>query len=107
MKKVLLALPVLAGAAILSGCAAPDAKNFGGLYTAGLVQPRTVTDNPLGSKTGKATFNNIIGIVTDGSDTGVGDIAKKAGITKIGAVDTKVTNILGIVTSTTYIVYGD
>lgn len=104
MKKTLLALPLLA-TALLAGCAGPD--SYGVLYTSGQVRPKIVTDNAIGSKVGEATFNNIIGIVTDGTDTGVGNIAKKAGITKVGLVDVKVTNILGLVSSTTYIVYGD
>jgi hypothetical protein len=105
MKKALLSLPVLAGAALLAGCAGPD--NYGGLYTSELVRPKIVTDNALGTLKGDATYSNIIGIVTNGKDAGVGEIAKKAKITKVGAVDVKVKNILGVYSETTYIVYGE
>jgi hypothetical protein len=103
MKNTLLALPALAAVALLAGCATPN--TWGGLYSAATVIHGGVTDNPIGSKVGTSKVSNIIGI-SEG-DIGIGSTAKKAGISKVGAWDIKVKNILGIVTETEIQVYGE
>ncbi|MDR1497988.1 MAG: TRL-like family protein [Puniceicoccales bacterium] len=102
MKKVLIALPALAAAAFFTGCAAPE--HYGVLFS-NSTHPRQVTDNALGSKKGEAKITNILGIVE--GDSGIKAAASNGGITKIGAVDVRIKNYLGVYSETTTVVYGE
>jgi hypothetical protein len=103
MKNTLLALPALAAVALVAGCATPD--TWGGLYTGSTAIHGGVTNNAIGSKVGTSKITNVIGI-SEG-DIGIGSTAKKAGISKVGAWDIKVKNILGVYTETEILVYGE
>jgi len=103
MKKLLLALPVLAGLALATGCANDRYGSFLAFDT-GL--PVAISGEKFGSKVGTATLDNILGI-TFSADRGVKAAAAAGGITKVTAVDEKVKNILGIYVQSTTIVYGE
>ena len=104
MKK-LLALAVLAVAA--TGCVMVRPSNAVSMLTLDVVSPDTAfIDNsvqPL--KKGTATASGII-CFTEG-DASIKAAMENGGITKIHHVDYKVKNILGLVGSTTTIVWGE
>lgn len=66
-----------------------------------------VTENPIvPGKKGEACATNILGIITTG-DASVQTAAQQAGITKVGSVDNKYTNILGLYAKYCVIVTGE
>ncbi|MDR2512208.1 MAG: TRL-like family protein [Puniceicoccales bacterium] len=102
MKNIALAVSALSVAGLLAGCATPN--TWGGLY-ADSTHAQKVTSNTIGSKSGKASIKNIIGISS--GDASLAAAAKSAGITKIATVDVHVKNILGLYSETTLIVTGE
>lgn len=104
MKKVKL---LIAGAAVslLSGCA-------GGPYIHGVLfsdmqRPVDVRDNAVDcTKRGEATAMNYMNLVGLG-DASVATAKKNAGIKKVGSVDVRYTNILGLIQTSTTIVCGE
>lgn len=104
MKRILLGLAALA----LSGCAgvayAGHAPLMGFLYADSQANEH-VSDNAVGSKTGQACSTSILGWVTTG-DASVPTAAKNGGITKVGSVDNKFSNILGLYATYCVIVTG-
>lgn len=108
MKKNFFKFIVAAGiAATLTSCGAMIGTTAGmaTMYT-DVQEGAMVTSNHLGSKVGRATAKNILGIAVTG-DASINTAAKSAGITKISHVDRHVKNILGIMGSTEIIVYGE
>ena len=81
---------------------------FAGALFMNATYPTAVTGNKIGSApksaTGKVT--SILGLITTG-DAGINTLAMEAGITEIYYVDVQVNNILGIVFSTSFTVYGE
>ncbi|MBC5621890.1 hypothetical protein H8S64_12350 [Butyricimonas sp. NSJ-56] len=65
-----------------------------------------VTSNPLGSKVGTASVNNILGVYLSG-DASIQAAAKSAGIKKISHVDSQKKSILGIFSTYKVMVYGE
>jgi len=103
MKKQLLALTAAGYIALMSGCAG-FGPTMGFVYT-DATAPYQVTDNELPTKVGVAECKNILGLVALG-DCSVKAAAKNGGISKVGAVDMKVNNILGIIATYTTTVSG-
>ena len=106
MKK-LMAAAVIAAAAMLTGCVVVGPTNAGSVLTLDVVSPDTnfIDNNVKPAKCGEATADGII-CFTRG-DCSIKKAMEKGGITKIHHVDYKVTNILGIIGSTTTLVYGE
>lgn len=103
MKK-LLALAALAACA--SGCVVVGPSNAASVIELDVGTPGRVVDNNVGmSKVGKATASGII-CFTEG-DSSIKAAMDNGGITKIHHIDYKVKNILGIIGSSTTIVYGE
>lgn len=88
----LLAIAIL-GAILMASCS--------------LTLPVNATSNAIGSKVGTATATGFFYILFFDADASIQAAAKNGGITKISTVDTKFTNILGILTSYETIVTGE
>ena len=105
MKRILLGMAALA----LSGCAGLAYASHGPIGNIGVygdtMANEHVTDNALGTKTGQACSTSILGIVTTG-DASVPTAAKNGGITKIGSVDNKFSQVLGLYATYCVIVTG-
>jgi hypothetical protein len=102
MKKI-----IVAGALSLSlsGCALGPYQP--GFLFSNMSAPIDVRDNAVAcNKRGEATATNILGLVAMG-DAGVAKAKAEAGITKVGNVDVKYTNILGLFSSSTTVVCGE
>ena len=99
MKKIMIMFAVVATALVMGSCA--SVGTVGALYT-GITTPTAVTSNEVGSKVGTATCTGILGLVATG-DAGVNRAAKTAGITKISHVDVKTVSILGIFTTSFFV----
>lgn len=80
---------------------------LGLLASCSVTTPLTATSNPLSkdAKVGTSDFISLFGVINLG-DAGINLAAKKAGITKISVVDTKVTNYYVFAKYETF-VYGD
>lgn len=65
-----------------------------------------VTQETVGTKRGEACATNILGIIASG-DASAASAARKAGISKIGAVDGMHSNILGIYSKYCVVVSGE
>ena len=104
MKKLLL---VASAIALASGCVVVGPSNAASLVTLDVQSPdMSFVDNSVKPvKTGTATASGII-CFTEG-DASLKAAMDNGGITKVHHVDYKVKNILGIVGSTTTIVYGE
>ena len=102
MKKLFKAIAVVAVLS-LSSCAYVP-------YVAGLYHnvstPVAATSNAVGTKVGKASATNVLGIVATG-DASINAAAKNAGIQKISHVDHKNFSVLGLFSKTTTFVYGE
>jgi hypothetical protein len=98
MKKILSFAVLALLTASMTGCGALAFGNagapFGSIYT-GTTSSWLVTSNDVGSKHGEACGMSILGLVTIG-DAAVEAAAKAGGITKIGVVDNKDFNVLGV-----------
>lgn len=107
MKKcVALALAVVAGMTLLCGCVTMPVDLSNALI-ADVKLPGTVTELSVGSKTGSATAQNILGIIGQG-DCSIEAAAKNGAIRKVATVDYKVKNILwGVFSEVTTVVTGD
>ncbi|GHV44117.1 hypothetical protein AGMMS50268_39460 [Spirochaetia bacterium] len=92
MKK-LLVLFVLVAAIALMGCPSVN-------------QPVSATGNAIGSKTGQASGNIILGLFGD-VDAGIVAAARAGGITKVSTVDFQTKSLLGFVTTYTTTVTGE
>lgn len=105
MKKTFLRLFALVAVAVsMQSCIATQAGT-GGLYT-NVKQGEMATSNVRGSKMGTAKASAYLGLIAIG-DASVEAAARDGGITRISHVDSQKKSILGIVTSTTTIVYGE
>lgn len=106
MKSLSIGLCV-AAAALLSGCVMVGPTNAGSAITLDVVSPDTnfIDNNVKPVKCGQATADGIV-CFTRG-DCSIKTAMENGGITKIHHVDYKVTSILGIVGSTTTLVYGE
>ncbi|MCA9492813.1 MAG: hypothetical protein KC621_22925 [Myxococcales bacterium] len=105
MRKLLLVPALLAS---LTGCAGMAFGN--GVFTATIYadgnSPWQATDNNIGKKKGEACASSILGWFTTG-DAGIRAAADAGGITQISAVDSHITNILGIYAKYCTVVSGD
>ena len=106
MKSLTIAL-CAAAAAMLTGCVVVGPTNAGSALTLDVVSPDTnfIDNSVKPEKCGEAKADGII-CFTRG-DSSIATAMKNGGITKIHHVDYKVTNILGIIGSTTTLVYGE
>lgn len=68
--------------------------------------PKHATENNVGKKKGEACASSILGLVTTGN-AGIRAAADAGNITQISAVDTSISNILGIYAKYCTIVSGD
>lgn len=106
MKKVMLQIAALTGAVImLSSCASGLAPVTGFIYS-DVKGPFAVTGNAGANKVGTAEAKSILGWIGTG-DASIEAASKAAGITRIHHVDYHTKSILGIVATTTVIVYGE
>ena len=107
MKK-LLAACVLATAMLLgsTGRGVASASPTAGVFYTQVSGPLAVGDQSVGtSKVGKAKTAGIIGIAT--GDCSIKAAMEAGGITKIHHIDHETTNILGLISSFTTVVYGE
>lgn len=102
MKKI---IAFCSAALLLSSCAMVKSPVTGFVYT-NTKAPVAVTENPVGSKKGKASAISILGWVALGNAS-VQKAAKEAGITKVSHVDEKSTGVLGLFAKYTITVYGE
>ncbi len=100
-KKIVALLLV---AFLFSGCAVSYHPLVGLIYTDN-EGPLLVTDNPEGTKEGTATSKVIFGVCY--GDSSIETAALNGNITKITAVDTDITSVLGIYVEYTTIVRGN
>jgi hypothetical protein len=108
MKKSTFAFVIAAGL-LAVGCGATPIKGkplgAGSIYSE--VQfNEGANEAGIGTKRGEACATNILGILSTG-DASASSAARKAGITKIGAVDGMHSNILGIYSKYCTVVSGD
>jgi hypothetical protein len=68
--------------------------------------PFLATENPIGSKTGQASGQIILGLFGD-VDAGIATAARNAGITKVATVDFQYKTLLGIINTYTTTVTGE
>ena len=93
MKKLKNVLATAFVAVLLASCS----------YTA----PSMLTQNSVGTKVGKSSGTRYFYVFAFGADWSLQSAAKNGGISKIATVDTKVTNILGIIWTFETIVTGE
>jgi uncharacterized lipoprotein NlpE involved in copper resistance len=107
MNNKLTVLTVLV-ALSLTGCAgmAFNGRSGMGMLFADSKLSESVSGNALGAKTGEACATSILGWVTTG-DASIVAASKNGGIKKIGAVDNKSTNVLGLYSTYCTVVTGD
>ncbi len=107
MKKfrVMMLSFVVVSAMMLSGCATAMSPLGYALVTT-VDTPSAVTSNKIGSKTGQAVCQNILGIIAMG-DCSLTNIAKTNGITTISTVDTKIENYIGLYAKYTVTITGE
>jgi hypothetical protein len=92
--------------ALASGCAASASSPVtASIYNASK-GATAATSNDLGSKTGQSCATSILGIIGSG-DASVASAAKAGGITKISAVDSDNSGILGIYAKNCTVVSGE
>lgn len=100
MKKALLLTAILAVCLTATGCFYAAIK---------MPQPAVAYYGPTSttaSKMGEASWTNILGIIATG-DASIDAAMKKAGISKVHHIDQSVTNILGLFSTYTTVVYGE
>ena len=102
MKKLLKTMAVAAILSLASCASVPTAAT---LYT-DVTEGLTATSNTVGTKVGKASASNVLGLIATG-DASINEAAKQAGIKKISHVDVKKFSILGLFTTITTFVYGE
>lgn len=106
MKKSIMSVTAFAACTLmLTSCAAVSSPVVGALYTSAKA-PVAVTSNTVGTKVGTASATSVLGIVGTG-DASIEAAAKSAGIKKISHVDYEATNVLGLYSQFTTIVYGE
>ena len=93
IKRLLLLVVVAAG---MSSCASLSSQAGMGAIYMDVQTGEHVTSNPLGSKVGTASVNNILGVYLSGD-----------GIKKISHVDSQKKSILGIFSTYKVMVYGE
>ncbi|MCC6252738.1 MAG: hypothetical protein IT238_09785 [Bacteroidia bacterium] len=71
------------------------------------ISPTMLTQNSVGTKVGRASGTVYLRVFAFGADWSLQSAAKNGGINKIATVDTKVTNILGIIWTFETIVTGE
>lgn len=92
--------------ASMSSCASLSSQAGMGFIYTNVQTGEHVTSNPLGSKVGTASVNNILGVYLSG-DASIQAAAKSAGIKKISHVDSHKKSILGVFSTYKVIVYGE
>ena len=103
MKK-LFALAAVSGSLFLTGCQTPYSP---GLIYSDMAAPVDVRDNAVAcTKEGTATMKNYLGYFAFG-DASTAKAKQDAGIARVGTVDVKFKNILGLYGETTTTVCGD
>ncbi len=103
MKKLVLVGAVVA---LLSSCATVGTPAGVGFIYTDVTSGTAATSNQLGTKVGRAKATNVLGIVATG-DAGIQAAAREGGISKISHVDQKQKSVLGIVSTSQTIVYGE
>jgi hypothetical protein len=107
MKKTLtLAALSTAAALTFSGCAMTVGAPATGFLMTNATGPGMAATSHKIVKEGRSTCKSILGVVASG-DCSISTAAKNGGITKVATVDYEVSNILGIIASTTIIVKGE
>ncbi len=69
--------------------------------------PSMITQNSVGTKVGRSTGTVFLRVLAFGADWSLQTAAKNGGISKIATVDTKVTNVFGIIWTFETIVTGE
>jgi hypothetical protein len=108
MKKFLFIALVSAAMLAFSGCACYSADVQGGVFDGHTTTKASVVqaEGTVGTKVGEAKAYGVLGIAAWGDDS-ITAAAKAGGIKKIGTVDKKILNILGIWQMVTTIVTGE
>ena len=104
MKKIFV-LIASASLALTSCSVASTSAGMAAIYT-DVTEGLTATSNSTGTKVGTASATGILGLVATG-DASIQTAAHAGGIKKISHVDKHTTNILGIFTKFTTVVYGE
>lgn len=92
---------------ICSSCAGMSANApVTGFWYTNAKGATTATANPMGSKVGESCAVSYLGLIGTG-DASIATAAKSAGITKISAVDSNNSSILGIIAKNCTVVTGD
>jgi len=100
-----LVISILAAFALATvACARPPSPMMGTIFL-DVTDSKAIMEN-VGSKTGKACINSILGWVTQG-DAGIKAAAKAGGITRIQSVDYYSNSLLGIVGEYCTVAYGN
>ncbi len=109
MRKVFFVLALASLGTFGTGCAGVafmGASPANGFIYAGSTLNKQTVENAVGAKTGEACAESVFGWVTWG-DASVQAAAKNGGITKVGAVDSKINNYLGIYAKYCAVVTGE
>ncbi|MBO6101737.1 MAG: TRL-like family protein [Opitutales bacterium] len=104
MKKQMILLGAIAGAALLSGCATTIPQ--GTFYTDVKVPVAATSSTAANLKTGVSSCKSYCGVVTIG-DASIEAAKKNGGIKKVVSVDWKAKSILGLVGQYECIVKGE
>lgn len=103
MKKLFKAMAVVAVISLTS--CTTFSPTAAGLFS-DVTQGVTATSNSVGTKVGKSSASNVLGIVATG-DASINEAAKQGGIKKISHVDQRTFSVLGLFTTITTFVYGE
>ncbi|MFH1378072.1 MAG: TRL-like family protein [Planctomycetota bacterium] len=107
MKKIFTMCVLMAAAALLTnGCFVASAAPTNGVFYTKVNGPLALGDQSvLPSKVGKASTKGIIGFAS--GDCSISAAMQDGAITKVHHIDHETTNILGLVSSFTTVVYGE
>ena len=107
MKKFFTMCVLMAAAALVTnGCVVASASPTNGAIFTKVNDPVALGDQSVGtSKVGKASTNGIIGFAS--GDCSISAAMKEGGITKVHHIDHETTNILGLISNFTTVVYGE
>ncbi len=104
--KIASACALFALGLVLVGCAHPKRLPIMASVAQNVVTSDGFVDNDVKpTKTGEASTQGVLFVCT--GDDSIGAAMKQGGITKVHSIDYKMSNILGIVSSSTTIVRGE
>jgi len=111
MTRYLRLAAVLGLAAMLAGCAlpptAPVMPPYGGAFNnTGAPLNLKLHGTELGTRQGRATAACVLGLISFG-DASIAEAAREGGIREVTHADAEFTNVLGLYTTYTTVVYGN